>query len=196
MAFITPVSSNTAKRPWRAGWLCALLMLASPAVLAEAFQISDVHVRLHNQVYLLNADIDYELSTEALEALHNGVPLTIRIAIEIERPRKWLWNIGEASLEQGYRLQYHALSDQYVLQNLNSGALYAYQNRWAALHAMGELRDFPLLDQQLLDLELDYQLRLQARLDIEALPSPLRPIAYITPEWRLRSDWYLWSFKP
>jgi hypothetical protein len=173
-----------------------MLLLLSQPLLAADFHIHEVHVRLKDQVYLLDADIDYQFSEEALEALHNGVPLTVRIDIEIDRPRQWLWNINLGSLEQGFRLQYHALSDQYVLKNLNSGALYAYHSLWVALDELGMLRDYPLIDHKLLDPEQEYLVRLQARLDIEALPSPLRPIAYITPAWRLKSDWYQWSFKP
>lgn len=194
MVFTTPELSNS--RPLLRGGCLAMLLLLSQPLLAADFHIHEVHVRLQDQVYLLDADIDYQFSEEALEALHNGVPLTIRIDIEIDRPRQWLWNINLGSLEQGFRLQYHALSDQYVLKNLNSGALYAYHSLWVALDELGMLRDYPLIDHKLLDPEQEYLVRLQARLDIEALPSPLRPIAYITPAWRLKSDWYQWSFKP
>jgi hypothetical protein len=42
----------------------------------------------------------------------------------------------------------------------------------------------------------EYEVLIHAELDIEALPSPLRPLAYITPAWRLNSDWYSWSLTP
>lgn len=195
MVFITPASSRVSDSLLRAGCLCLLLAVAQP-LLAAPFGIANVSVRLHEQVYLLSADIHYDFSAEALEALHNGVPLTIRIDIEIEKTREWLWNSTLASLQQGFSLQYHALSHQYVLQNLNSGALYAFHNREAAFAALGQLRDLPLLDRQLLLEQQPYLIKLRARLDIESLPSPLRPIAYITPAWRLKSDWYRWSFTP
>lgn len=195
MAFSTPALANT-KPLSRAAWLGLWLLLVAPNLQAADFVVRHVDIHLQQQVFLLNADIHYGFSSEALEALHNGVPLTIRIDIEIERPREWWWNISLASLQQGYRLQYHALSDQYLLQNLNSGAQYAFHSRAAALEALGRLRDFPLIDQQFLQAGEAYLLRLQARLDIEALPAPLRPIAYITPAWRLKSDWYQWPFTP
>ncbi|MEY3760764.1 MAG: hypothetical protein RIR39_2255, partial [Pseudomonadota bacterium] len=31
--------------------------------------------------------------------------------------------------------------------------------------------------------------------DRDALPLPLRPIAYIDPQWYLSSDWTLWPLK-
>ena len=36
-----------------------------------------------------------------------------------------------------------------------------------------------------------YWVYLQIRLDIESLPVSLRPVAYLSPQWRLNSDWYL-----
>jgi hypothetical protein len=101
-----------------------------------------------------------------------------------------------ASLEQRYQLRYHALSHQYLLQNINSGAFYAFHTLEAALGTLGSLQDFPLIDKQLVEKGEEYEVLLHAELDIEALPSPLRPLAYITPAWRLDSDWYTWSLTP
>jgi len=171
------------------------LFLALPVHAADFF-ITGVHTHLKDNVYLLDAYIDYRFSDEALEALDNGVPLTFQLTIEIQRKRKWWLDADVADLQQRYRLQYHALSHQYLLQNLNSGAFYAFQSLTAARDAMGTLRDFPLLDKQLVEPEEKYEVLLHAELDIEALPSPLRPLAYITPAWRLDSDWYTWSLTP
>jgi hypothetical protein len=199
MAFSTHVLKKPVsdKRAFRlhclAAWL--VLLLASPASAAEFF-ITGVHTRLQDDVYLLDAYIDYRFSDEALEALDNGVPLTIQVNIEIQRKRKWWLDVDIADLQQRFRLQYHALSHQYLLQNLNSGAFYAFQSLASARNAMGTLHDFPLLDQQLVEPNQAYEVLLHAELDIEALPSPLRPLAYITPAWRLNSDWYTWSLTP
>lgn len=171
------------------------LLLAQPLQAGE-FSITDVQTRLQDNVYLLDAHVEYRLSEEALAALENGVPLTITIYIEIQRKRRWWLDATEASLEQRFRLQFHPLSHQYVLQNLNSGAFYAFQTLPAALEAMGTLNDFPLLDAQLIAEDERYEVLLQAELDIESLPSPLRPLAYINPAWRLNSEWYTWSLTP
>ena len=32
-------------------------------------------------------------------------------------------------------------------------------------------------------------------LDVEALPPPLRPIAYTSGAWRLNSDWHKWDIR-
>lgn len=176
--------------------LFLLSLLLCPPLHAGEFSISGVHTRLKDNVYLLDAHVEYHLSDEALAALANGVPLTLTIYIEIQRTRNWWLDATVANLEQRFRLQFHPLSHQYVLQNLNSGAFYAFQSLMAALDAMGTLSDFPLLDAQLIAKDEHYEVLLQAELDIESLPSPLRLLAYITPAWRLNSEWYTWSLTP
>lgn len=176
--------------------LALLALLLAMPLHASDFFITGINTRLQENVYLLDAHVDYRFSEEALEALDNGVPLTFQLSIEIERKRKWWLDAEVANLQQRYRLQFHPLSHQYLLQNLNSGAFYAFQSLSAALDAMGTLHDFPLLDVQLIEKDEKYEVLLHAELDIESLPSPLRPLAYISPAWRLNSDWYTWSLTP
>lgn len=204
MGFITHVLKKATARPERDDPACPScrqflflfgLLLALPLHAADFF-ITGIHTRLQDNVYLLDAHVDYRFSDEALTALDNGVPLTFQLTIEIERKRKWWLDAEVANLQQRYRLQFHPLSHQYLVQNLNSGAFYAYQSLSAALDAMGTLHDFPLLDVQLIEKGEKYEVLLHAELDIESLPSPLRPLAYITPAWRLNSDWYTWSLTP
>lgn len=202
MAFITRVSKSPRLRGAHPGrWLrlfAITLCLACPVQHAQAsdFVISDIHTEVKEGVYLLDADIDYRFSDEALRALSNGVPLTIQLTLDIERLRKWWLNDEIATLQQRYSLQYHAFTHQYLLRNLNSGAFYSLPHYQAAVEALGTLRGLPLLDSKLMLPDEHYEVAMQVELDIEALPSPLRPVAYITPAWRLRSDWYRWSLTP
>lgn len=209
MAFTTPALKSLELNPhqprgWRrslSGWrlLAFVFSLAAsllPVAHASDFFITGIHSEVKEGVYLLDADIDYRFTDEALDALSNGVPLTVQLTIEIDRVRKWWVNEEIASLEQRYSLQYHALSHQYLLRNLNSGAFYSFPSYPSAVQALGRVREFPLLDSKLILANERYRVSMQAELDIEALPSPLRPVAYITPAWRLKSDWYAWSLTP
>ena len=60
---------------------------------------------------------------------------------------------------------------------------------------LSRIRDIPLIDEHLIDSDSAYTLRLRALLDIEALPSPMRPLAYFSSLWRLKSDWYEWPLE-
>lgn len=183
-------------RPSRALVIALFLALLPGRALAEDFTVTTLNTRLQENVYLLSATIDYRLTNEVREALFNGVPITLQLDIEIQRKRKWWLDADIAELQQRYRLQYHALSHQYQLHNINSGAFYAFPSLQSALVALGRIDDLPLLDKQLIQPDEKYEVLLHTELDIEALPSPLRPVAYITPAWRLDSDWYTWSLTP
>lgn len=177
--------------------LAALAVPGAPAAAAEegAFVVEQAGTRLENGVYRLDAWIRYRFSGAVLEALENGVPLTVEVQIEVSRSR-WYWMAEEvAELSQFYLLQFHALSRQYLLTSLNSGAQRSFSSLPSAVAVMGRIQGLPILDRKLLQPETTYAVRLRARLDIESLPSPLRPVAYLSDEWRLVSEWYEWSLR-
>jgi len=174
----------------------AFLLLLSPAsLLAAGVQVQQVQTRLQDEVYYLNARLEYELTEPMLEALHKSVPLTFVLHIEVFRQRDYLWDDGVADLEQRYQLGYLPLTQQYQVRNLNSGALHNLPSLQIALSVLGTVVDLPLLDKALLSADEPYQARLRAQLDIEGLPVPLRLLSYFSDEWRVRSEWYSWPLQ-
>lgn len=191
------VKSNSQTEQLRLSLAVALIaLLLSLPLHASEFYIDFARTQLVDDVYLLDAKIDYQLSRDAVTALDSGVPLTITVEMVIEQVNDWWFNEDIAELEQRYLLNYHALSNQYLVNNLNSGAHYAYPSLSLALSDLGQLRNLPLLDAKFVEADERYEVAIQARLDIEELPSPLRPLAYLTEAWRLDSDWQRWSLQP
>ena len=183
------------------GWVCLYPMQAhaqdreQPEPGPPRFIVHSADTTLVNGVYTLNASIEYEFGRAVLEALENGVPLTLQLSIQILHPRRLLWNEEFTSLQQRYRLEYHALSQQYLVKNLNSGLQYNFHSRQDAITVLGAIVDVPILDQRLLTPGQSYIGRLRARLDIEALPTPLLLMAYLSPQWHLTSEWYTWPLQ-
>ena len=193
MAFITHLYISRVKL-----LLPLLLMLGlglPPCAYADGFTIRSVATHLQDKVYLLDANIDYQFSDAALEALRNGVPLIVLLDIKVEQERSWWLNKTIAELQQGYLLLYHALTEKYIVNNLNSGAQENYDQLSTALNALGKLKDLPILDAQLATKGNRYLVRLRTRLDLESLPAPMRPLAYISSSWHLESDWYKWPLQ-
>ncbi|WP_161575445.1 DUF4390 domain-containing protein [Beggiatoa leptomitoformis] len=172
-----------------------LCLLFSPHVYAE-FAIKHADTQLNNDVYQLNAQLSYALTPEVIEALNNGVVITLELAIDVQRVRSFWWDNTVASLRQRYQLRYYPLSQQYVVLYLNTGIQETFLTLTAALNALGNLKEFPLLDKTLVQSSNHYQVYLQLRLDIEALPAPLRPIAYFSSGWRLDSEWFICDLTP
>ncbi len=200
-------ASSTAERAGagaarRAGLLLATLaLLASPMARGgppgtEKFAVERVSARLVDGVYLLDADLDLRFEDSSLEAMANGVPLTVALDIEVLRVRRHLWDPRIARLSARYTIRAHPLTGRYLVTDLASGASRSFPDIAQARAALGRIRGFPLIDAKLLEPGARYRLRVRARLDIEALPSPLRPLAYLESLWRLRGGWSEWSFEP
>lgn len=167
-----------------------------PAAAETEFYVRHGETHLDDNVYRLDARIQYRFSEEVLEALRSGVALTIVLDIDVARKRTYLWDETKASLRQRYQLSHHALSARYVLTNLNTGFSRNFTTYEAAVDALGRVEAFPLIDAALLDPEQAYRVELETYLDIESLPAPLRPVAYFSSAWRLSSDTYQCPLTP
>ncbi len=199
MVFITACYKKIQPEPCRStlwhGCLAVMLLLVSTTCWAAEFRITRIETTQQDKVYFVSAKIAYNLSNEAREALENGIPLLILLDIEVAKPRWWWWDKSIANLEQGYLLIYHALSENYIIHNLNSGTQENFVSLSRALASLGELKNLPLLDANLLQPNTQYYVRMRTYLDIESLPAPMQPIAYISTNWQLQSDWYEWPLQ-
>jgi len=174
---------------WRQWFLILFLLLTHFSAYAD-FTIQHAETHLEDGVYLLDASLDYGLTDAVIEALQNGVTLTLLFSIEIKRERWYLWDESVTELRQQYRLKYFALSKKYMLNLTNTGIQEIHTSLDSVLMSLNHLEDFPLLDAALVSSDSDYIVYLKIQLDIEALPAPLRPVAYFSSDWRLASDWF------
>lgn len=147
-------------------------------------------------VYLLNAGIDYQFSEAAQEALHNGVALTMTVTLKIFHPRNWLWDQVAQRTRLTYQLRYRTLTRIYQVIDLNSGKEANYSSLGTASRALGHLENVVIATDQISGDLQPYSASIKAILNIEALPLPMRPLAYITPAWHHSSDWYTWPLHP
>ncbi len=152
--------------------------------------------RLVEGTYVLDAVIDYKFSAKALEALENGVPLTLEIHIQLRRKGAWIWEEDMLDSHLRYQLRYHAIASLYQLLDMQSGEQTSFATRDAAIAALGDIQSLPIIKRDLLESGEVYELRLRTFLDIDALPLPLRPMAYLSPSWNLSSKSELWRITP
>lgn len=155
--------------------------------------IHDAQFARQGQSYVLNADIGYHLTPAVTEALANGVPITLAVQTRIIHSRRLLWDETVLQYRQNYRLLYHSLAGVYLIETDN-GDRRNFPTLDAAVEALGTLRGLAILPVDRLMLGVTYKARLKAWLDVEALPLPLRALAYLHPQWKLESPWYRWSF--
>ena len=144
---------------------------------------------------MLDAVIKYDFNNEVLEALDHGVSLRIDIVIRIKKKRKWLWDKKIREDVINYKLERHPLSNHYLVTNLNSGNRYQLQSLDNALTAMGTIKNYKLIEARDLEKKASYTGDIMAKLNIESLPPPLRPVAYASEHWQLKSPWQKWVIR-
>jgi hypothetical protein len=174
----------------------ALLCLLAGSALGEDIRIKDVRTQLADGSYLLDANVAYAFSDEALEALNNGVPLTLLVHIQVRRAAAWIWEDSVADIQLRYAIRYKPLSERYEVYRLPGRDGNSFVGREAAIAALGEIRNLHLVDADRLTPGEAYEVQIKIQLDIEELPLPLRPIAYLRPAWKLGSSWTKWPLSP
>jgi hypothetical protein len=187
------------RRRHRLPALLAALVLLLPwasAAVAGDFAVEDVKTRLADGTLVMDANVRYEFSERALEALDNGVPLTVEVHLQVRAAGDWIWQESLLDRRLRYRIRYKPLSERYLVSQWPGEAGRTYVTRDAAVTALGELRDIPLLSRERLAPEQDYELHVRVSLDVEELPLPLRPMAYLYPSWKQSSKWTTWPLRP
>jgi hypothetical protein len=173
--------------------LClSLLVLSNFAFGAAGFVVSRAVTQLRDGQYFLDAQVDYRFSETALEALDNGVPLTLEVRVQVRREGAWIWEESLTDKRFLYVIRYQPLSELYRVARLPKGSERSFVTRAAAVDALGEIEDLPLLAAARVDPDEVYMIRVKVSLDVEALPLPLRPVAYLKPSWKLSSGWTQW----
>jgi hypothetical protein len=163
---------------------------------ARDFDVEQVTTRLEEGTFVMDANIRYAFSERALEALDNGVPLTVEVHIQVRPVDDWIWQESLLDQRLRYRIRYKPLSERFLVSQLPGENGRTYVTRDAALAALGEIRDLPLVSPARLDPDRDYEVQVRVSLDIEELPLPLRPMAYLYPSWKQSSKWTKWPLEP
>ena len=182
----------------RAGRLRLLLAflavsMAGVAGAQSRFEVRSAYVEPSEGVYQLNATIDFELPGGAREAVREGVPLTLNLEIVVRRQRFYWFDETVATLEQDYELVYHALSERYLVRNLNSGEQASFPTLDTAVDALRVISNLPILDESLIVPDRRHEISVRASLDVRTMPDTLRFILFWADDWRQRSEWYTWS---
>lgn len=159
---------------------------------AGYFEVRSASTRQVGGVHTLDARLQLVLSSEALEALSSGVPLTIELQLEVIRTRRFVWDDSEAELALRYELEYRPLSQRYLVRNLNSGNQDSFATLYSALNNLGRVQGLPVIDDALLEYGKNYRIRLRAMLNTQQYPAPLRLLFFWRDEWQLQSEWFEW----
>ena len=183
--------------------LCAALfvVLLSVAGAQDAtertgyFEVRSASTSLVDGVLLLDARLQLVLSSEALDALNAGVPITVELQTQVIRSRRFMTDALEAELATRFELEYRPLSQRYIVRNLNSGDQDSFATLYSALNNLGRITALPIIDDDLLRAGKDYRVRVRAMLQTQQYAAPLRLMFFWRSQWQLQSEWYEWTLE-
>ena len=183
-----------------AAWLVlCLIATAGPVAHAEDesnLTLRDVQVALDEGVFELDAKLDLTLPDGARKAVESGLTLRLTYEITVDRVRRYMPDDGIAALEQRYEVSYHALSQRYLVKNLNTGEQQDFGSLQAALDRVGDLRGLPVIDAALVSDGPAYEGRIRAVLKMNTAPDVFGWLLFWTDDWSAESDWKTWTLRP
>lgn len=159
------------------------------------FEVRTATLEPSDGVLHLTATLDLSLSRSALRALRDGVPVSLEVDLAVNRKRRYLPDQEVAYLVQRWQIQYHALSERYLVANLNTGQQTSYSTLLAALGALEQIRGLPVIDEALLENGERYEASLRAVAAVDGgLPSAVRVMMFWI-DWKRTTDWYTWTVR-
>jgi hypothetical protein len=178
--------------------LCVIATFAAPARAADESKLTlrEAAVAVDEGVYELDARLELRLPEQARRAVESGLTLRLNYEIVIDRVRRYMPDAEVAALVQHYEVTYHALSQRWLVRNLNTGEQFDYGSLDSALGRICELRGLPILDTALLPPGPDYEGRIRAVLDLSTAPAAFGWLLFWADDWSAESDWKTWTLRP
>ncbi|MCW8932783.1 MAG: DUF4390 domain-containing protein [Gammaproteobacteria bacterium] len=140
----------------------------------------------------IDADLKMNFTDDVVDALENGIPLTIAVEVQVLRERLWWRNIIIKESRQLFELRYHPLTNVHEVKNIATNERYTFNSRQDAMAVLGTIRGAHLIEKKELSRDKQYYIQMRILLDVSHLPPALRQIASLSPSWRLESTWFRW----
>jgi len=155
-------------------------------------QIVRVEPTLHDGNLEINADLNFDLNGQLLEAARRGVALYFTADLSISAPRWWWFDRTVLTTSRTWRVAYNALTRQW---QIGSG-----EDAWLAgsleeaMEEVRHIRGWQLSDASQFEPDINYKGTLRLRLDTSQLARPLRVNALNSSAWMVETPWTNFSF--
>ena len=170
-------------------------MFSANVFAAEEIKVEHVSSRLVENNYYLDTQINFELHDDVLEALNHGVDLNIKIIIQVKLKRKWFRDKLYKQDTVKFKLGHRPLSDVYIVTNVRKFERRQFDTLENALKYLGTIDHYFLLSNENINDEQNLTGLLKAKVNVDNLPPPLKPIAFISNKWQLDSQWRQWTIR-
>lgn len=179
-------------RGWLRGVLSGILLLPS-AIMATEIRHAD-HIWQDDNRLLVRVYLDVDLPEVLVEALANGVGVTLRSEVRLEYARGILGERLVKEAEKSVQIRYYALSRHYMVTDPERQRIELVPTLGDALELLAKRLGRVVLevDRDRLRSDLDYTLGARVKLNQTALPLPLQWDARLRGAYVSQLGWYRW----
>lgn len=174
--------------------LAAGMVDASRAdALAGALDVRSAYINVDDGVYELFARVVYPANDAIAEALRDGLTLSFDLDVVVSRERRYWLDSDVASLTLRRELQFHTVSDRYLVRDAPNGEQQSYATLAVALAALGKVEAWPIVIRSQLADDARYRISVRAGVRRGRLADALRAVLFWSDDWHRESAWYSWS---
>lgn len=165
-----------------------------PALAEESsIVINNADLEAVGEAYMLNADLEIELSEKVEEAINKGVAVEFLYEFGLFRPRTFWVDKEIATASTSISVSYHALSRQYLVSQ--NGRQTAHEILSEAMIEFVQLYDWKVFEQPALEHDEDYIATLNVKLDQSKLPKAIQVEAISSEDWSVAAETFEWELK-
>lgn len=171
------------------------LLLCTGVCAAEGITVEHASSQLVEDSYYVDARVNFSLHEDLLEALEHGVDLEIRIIIRAKEKRKWLWDRIYKERTLKFKLDHRPLSDVYIVRNVRKSEQRQFDTLENALKYLGKIERYYLMNNKKLNDTSGLTGSIRAEMNVDNLPPPLKPIAFLSDKWQMGGKWHRWTIR-
>lgn len=177
-------------------WLFAGLLLLPSAIMATEIRHAD-HIWQDHDRLLVRVYLDVDLPEVLVEALANGVGVTLRSEVRLVRTRGILGEHPVKEAENSVQIRYYALSRHYMVTDLERDRIELAPTLGDALELLAKRLGRVVLeiDRDRLRSDHDYMFGARVKLNHTALPLPLQWDARLRGAYVTQLGWYRWPLQ-
>ncbi len=177
--------------------LLSLLTLLLPVLAPGAVQAADdikvsAFVNVRGGVFEINARTIFPLNDDVRSALDAGATVSFDLQAVVEKQRRYWLNATLVDVILRRELTWNAVSQRYVVKDVDRGGQESYVALDEALIAVGVVNDWPVVVEPQLDPDANYEIRVRAGYRRGRLPDALRVLIFWSDGWNRRSKWNAW----
>ena len=135
-------------------------------------------------VYFSDVQLPFKLEKQQVEALSSGLTLKFQLDFSIVDIRNWRIDRDIGTLNQSYSIRLNAFTGRYLVTNLNIGTKVTLSTIQEVESFLSEIKNIPLVDDSILDIEKNYSVIMQAGITAEGISQWIKTLSF----WRENLD--------